>query len=68
MLFFIFILFLFPCGLLILAIIAVEGGGAVALAAARSVIEMDARPTVIIISGANVDNATLVSVLNKEDS
>jgi len=46
----------------------VEGGGVVALAAARSVIDMDPRPTVIVLSGANVDNDILLSVLNKPEN
>lgn len=44
---------------------SVEGGGAVALAAAQaSLIEMDGRTTVIVLSGANVDDQTLLRVLN----
>ena len=52
---------------LLLFLCVVEGGGVVALAAARSVIDMDPRPTVIVLSGANVDNDKLLQVLNKSE-
>lgn len=42
----------------------VEGGGAVGIAALRSgVIEADDRPTVVVVSGGNVDEETLHNVL-----
>lgn len=42
----------------------VEGGGAVGVAALQSgVIEADARPTAVVISGGNMDEATLRAVL-----
>ena len=45
----------------------VEGGGTVGIAALRSgVITMDDRPTVVVISGGNVDKETLRSVLSAE--
>jgi len=48
--------------------VVVEGGGAVALAAARHAIDMDTRPTVIILSGSNVNDETLLTVLNKKEN
>jgi threonine dehydratase len=42
----------------------VEGGGAVGIAALRSgVVEPDERPTAVVISGGNVDEATLRRVI-----
>lgn len=42
----------------------VEGGGAVGVAALRSnIVDADNRPTVVVISGANVDETTLRQVL-----
>jgi threonine dehydratase len=43
----------------------VEGGGAVGVAAVRSgAITLDDRPTAIVVSGGNVDEATLLRVLH----
>jgi threonine dehydratase len=45
----------------------VEGGGAVGIAAIRSgVVKIDERPTVVIVSGGNVDPETLQRVLCSE--
>lgn len=43
----------------------VEGGGAVGIAALQTgIIELDERPTVIVVSGGNVDIQTLRNILN----